>query len=641
MKHSFVKVAAASPALKVADPAYNAVKIIEIIKAQAEKGTEILVFPELSLCGYTCGDLLLQDTLLDGCLGALKKIAEATKGLKMLVFVGLPVELQGGKVYNCAAAISDGDVKGFVPKAYLPNHNEYSESRYFTEGDLNDPVVEDFELWEGQSVPFGTHLIFVEEDNSQVVVGCELCEDLWVSNPPSNALAAADATVIVNLSASNERVGKREYRKALLTAQSGRNYCGYVYSNAGVGESASDLIFSGNSMIYENGTCLSEIKPFAGEICEAEIDVGYLAYERRKHNTFHRQNGSDYTCVTASFMTDKDLTVRKVDPMPFAPAAEGALNDRAELILNMQAHALARRIAHTHAQTAVIGVSGGLDSTLALLVACRAFDLLGKSREDILAVSMPGFGTSLKTKNNATAIIQALGVTGRTINISQTVSRHFKDIGHDPEVLNATYENAQARYRTMILMDLANETNGLVVGTGDLSELALGWCTYNGDHMSMYAVNASIPKTLVRHLVACEAGRLGGRAEIVLKSVLATEISPELLPPDEAGNIAQKTEDIIGPYELTDFYLYHFLRRGDSPAKTLYLAERAFAGKYDRATCKKWLVSFYKRFFSQQFKRNCSPDGVKVGSVSLSPRADWRMPSDASAALWIKEAENL
>ena len=639
MKYNFVKAATASPALKVADPQYNAQKIIEIIRAQAEKGTELLVFPELSLCGYTCGDLFFQDSLLESCLGALKSITEATKGLKMLVFVGLPFELQGGKVFNCAAAISGGEVKGLVPKTYLPNHNEYGETRYFAEARLGDPDVDYFELWEGQNVPFGTNLLFVEESNPQIVVGCELCEDLWVSNPPSNALAATDATIIVNLSASNERVGKREYRKALLTAQSGRNYCGYVYSNAGAGESTSDLIFSGNSMIYENGTLLAELKPFAGEICEAEIDVGYLAYERRKHNTFHKR-GVDYTAVTVSFMSDRDLTARKVDPMPFVPQGE-SLGEEAELVLNMQAHALARRISHTHVQTAVLGISGGLDSTLALLVTVRAFDLLKKSREDIIAVSMPGFGTTLRTKNNALALMQALGVTVRTINISSTVMKHFRDIGHDPEVLDATYENAQARYRTMILMDLANETNGLVVGTGDMSELALGWCTYNGDHMSMYAVNSSVPKTLVKHLVLSEATRLGGRAEVVLKSVLNTEISPELLPPDEAGNVAQRTEDIIGPYELHDFYLYHFLRRGDSPAKTLYLAERAFMEKYDRATLKKWLVNFYKRFFAQQFKRNCVPDGVKIGSVSLSPRADWRMPSDASAALWVSEAENL
>ena len=640
MKHHFVKVATASPQLKVADPSYNAQRIIEIIKAQAERGTELLVFPELSLCGYTSGDLFFQDRLLESCLDALKEVAEATKGLKMLVFVGLPFEAQGGKLYNCAAALSDGEVKGLVPKAYLPNHNEFSESRYFTAANLSDPLIDCFELWEGESVPFGTKLLFVEESDPQVVVACELCEDLWVSNPPSNRLAAIGATVIVNLSASNERIGKREYRKAMLTAQSGRNYCGYVYSNAGVGESASDLIFSGNSMIYESGTCLSELKPFAGEICEAEIDVGFLAYERRKHNTFHQQ-GDDYTAVPVSFMTEGDLTVRKIDPAPFVPHEESALNEQAELVLNMQAHALARRISHTNVKTAVIGISGGLDSTLALLVTARAFDLLKKSREDIIAVSMPGFGTTLKTKNNALALMQALGVTVKTINISSTVLKHFKDIGHDPEALDATYENAQARYRTMILMDLANDTNGLVVGTGDMSELALGWCTYNGDHMSMYAVNASVPKTLVKHLVLCEANRLGGRAEVVLKSVLNTEISPELLPPDEEGNIAQKTEDVIGPYELHDFYLYRFLRRGDCPAKTLYLAERAFAGKYDRATLKKWLVNFYKRFFAQQFKRNCAPDGVKIGSVSLSPRADWRMPSDASAALWVSEAENL
>ncbi len=634
MKHQFIKVAAASPALKVADPAFNATKIIETIEKQAEKGTEILVFPELSLSGYTCGDLFLQKALLDGCLNALKRVAAATQGKKMLVFVGLPVSAEG-KLYNCAAALSGGEVLAFIPKTYLPNYNEYYERRYFAPAPEEDVTFPLAEGW-GQ---MRRDLLFYDGEHPQIVVGCEICEDLWAPEAPSVGHCKRGATVIVNLSASNETVGKREYRHKLLAAQSGKNLCAYVYCDAGEGESTSDMVFAGNNIVYENGVCLAESKPFAGGLAEAEVDVGFLLSERRRNSTFSPE-GDAYR-MEASFVTDGDLTLRNIDPMPFVPQEEGERRERAALILEMQAHAFARRIAHIHARTAVIGVSGGLDSTLALLVACRAFDLLGKSREDILAVSMPGFGTSLKTKNNATALMQALGVSSRQIPISQTVLKHFKDIGHDPEEMNTTYENAQARYRTMVLMDLAGDTGGLVIGTGDMSELALGWCTYNGDHISMYAVNSAVPKTLVKYLVLAEAERLGGRAEVVLKSVLGTEISPELLPPDEKGEIAQKTEDLIGPYELHDFYLYRFLRRGDGPAKTLYLAERAFAGRYDRATLKKWLVVFYRRFFAQQFKRNCVPDGVKVGSVSLSPRADLRMPSDASAVLWVEEAEGL
>ncbi len=640
MKHLFLKAAAVSPEIRVADPAYNAAKIIEFIEAHNKKGTELLVFPELCISGYTCGDLFLQSTLLEGCFSALKEIAKATKGKKMLVFVGLPL-IHRGKLYNCAAAISNGSVKGFVPKTNIPNYNEFYEARYFSpapEGSSWVPLAENG-AEEEDGAYFSAELIFRDRSHPEVAVGCEICEDLWAPDSPSTRLAAKGAVVIVNLSASDETVGKREYRKSLLSAHSGKNLCAYVYADANGSESSSDMTFSGNNMVYENGTCLSESEPFSGENCEAEIDVGFLLSERRRQTTFRSEKCEDR--LDADFMGEGELTLRQVDVHPFVPKEEEKRQERAALILNIQAHALARRLAHTHAKTAVLGISGGLDSTLALLVTVRAFDLLKKDRADILAYSMPGFGTSLKTKNNATALMQALGVTARQVNISQTVLRHFKDIGHDPEVHDSAYENAQARYRTMLLMDVANAENGLVIGTGDLSELALGWCTYNGDHMSMYAVNCSVPKTLVKYLVLAEAERLGGRAEVVLRSVLSTEISPELLPPDEEGNIAQKTEEIVGPYELNDFYLYEFLRRGDGPSKTLYLAERAFKGKYDRATLKKWLVSFYRRFFAQQFKRNCVPDGVKVGSVSLSPRADLRVPSDASAALWIAEAESL
>lgn len=635
MKYGFVKAAAASPELRVADPSFNAQKIIATIKEQAKAGVEILVFPELSLCGYTCGDLLLQKTLLNGCLTALKEIALATEKIKMLVFVGLPFELEGA-VYNCAAAVANGEVKGIVPKTNLPDYGEFYEERWFS------ALPSDYEcmyipLWDDEFVYFGNDLIF---EQGEVSVACEICEDLWAPDSPAIRLAVTKANIIVNLSASNETVGKREYRKTLLSAQSGKCVCAYVYADAGVSESTTDLVFAGNNFIYENGVCLAEAEPFSGEICTAEIDVGFLQNERRKINTFHDQNGQDYCRKDADFVGDGDLTLRKISQTPFVPEEE-ELSERAELILNMQAHALARRLKTTCSKTAVIGVSGGLDSALALLVTARAFDLLKESRKDILGYTMPCFGTTNETKNNSVQLMQAMGITSKTVNIAYTVNSHFKDIGHDLEKYNIVYENAQARYRTMVLMDVANETQGLVVGTGDLSELALGWCTYNGDHMSNYAVNCGVPKTLVKYLVRAEGKRLGGKTERVLESILATEISPELLPPDKGGKIAQKTEDIIGKYEINDFYLYSFLRRGDSPEKSLYLAERAFKGKYPREQLKNTLANFYRRFFSQQFKRNCVPDGVKVGSVCLSPRGDWRMPSDAEAALWLEEIEKL
>ena len=638
MKYGYLRAAAASPKVIVADPAYNAARICETIEAQAGRGTELLVFPELSLSGYTCGDLFLQSTLTEGCLAALMRVAKATEGKRMLVFVGLPVVYEG-KLYNCAAAVCGGRVLGLVPKTHLPNYGEFYEARYFTNGFCGRAQIG---LPDGSLVPFSTELLFAAEEYEALAVACEICEDMWVADPPSTRHARAGASVIVNLSAGNETVGKADYRKMLVAAQSGKNVCAYVYADAGMGESTSDMVFSGNHLIGENGALLAEAVPFSGEVCESDIDVAFLLAERRRVNTFSVCRGCDkqaYLTVRANFYT-QETPAPRVSPHPFVPE-EGERAARAELILNMQAHALAGRLAHINAGAAVLGISGGLDSTLALLVTVRAFDLLQKDRKAILAYTMPGFGTTGQTKNNSIALMRKMGVTARTVPISDTVLKHFKDIGHDPQVLNAAYENAQARYRTMILMDVANEAGGIVVGTGDLSELALGWCTYNGDHMSMYAVNCGVPKTLVKYLVAAEAERLGGETAEILRSILATEISPELLPPDAAGRIAQKTEDIVGPYELHDFYLYRFLRRGDAPAKTLFLAERAFAGRYDRVTLKKWLVNFYRRFFSQQFKRNCVPDGVKVGSVALSPRGDWRMPSDASAALWLSEAEAL
>ncbi len=637
MKHGFVKVAAASPELRVADPRYNAQKIIEVIEKQAKKGTEILVFPELCLSGYTCGDLFLQKTLLDGCLEALDSIAAATKEKTMLVFVGLPFAATGGKLYNCAAAVCGGEVKGLVPKAHLPNYGEFYEKRYFTPA---DPDVEGTSVKAGRrEYYFGTDLLIIDTQHG-VTVACEICEDLWAPVSPSTKAAVTNANIIVNLSASDETAGKREYRKTLLAAQSGKCVCGYIYCDAGMYESTGDCVFSGNHLIYENGALLAETQPFEGGVCEAEIDAGFLEHERRCYNTFRDGDGGEYFAAACSFIGGGDLRLRSVSRTPFVPAGENR-QERTETILEIQSYALARRLEHVGAKTAVLGVSGGLDSTLALLVTARAFDLLKKPRTDILAVAMPGFGTSDKTKNNSLALMREMGVTAKTVPIADTVLNHFQEIGHDPAVHDVTYENAQARYRTMILMDIANQTGGLVIGTGDLSELALGWCTYNGDHMSHYGVNASVPKTLVKYLVREEGTRLGGTAGKILCAITETEISPELLPPDEKGAIAQKTEDIVGPYELHDFFLYRMLCRGDEPEKILYLARYAFAEQYDATTIKKWLQVFYKRFFSQQFKRNCMPDGVKVGSVSLSPRADWRMPSDASGSLWLARLEKL
>ena len=633
MKHGFVRVRAAAPEIKVGDTEYNAKCIIAEIERAAKDEVEILVFPELAISGYTCGDLFLQQPLLDGCLAALAKIKAATQDKKMLVFVGLPYVLDG-KTYDCAAAVSGGRVLCFIPKVYFPDYGEFYESRYFSPV----PVEERLTLYDGEPIPFSEKLILCDKTHPEIKVGCEICEDLWTGNPPSVTAATAGASIICNLSASSEVVGKRNYRKMLVSSQSGRNICAYVYADAGMGESNTDLAFSGNHLIYENGKLLEEAEPFSGECATAEVDVSFLLHERRRISTYRSTFLHNRFSIACDFVGNSDIKTRKFSRTPFVPA-DKEREDRAETILRIQAEALKKRLVHAGCESAVIGVSGGLDSALALLVTARAFDLMQKPHDKIIAVSMPGFGTSEKTKNNSLALIEALGATLLTIPISSAVEAHFKEIGHDIKRQDTTYENAQARYRTFTLMDLANERNGLVVGTGDMSEIALGFCTFNGDHISMYNVNSSVPKTLVKHLVSREKSRLGGDAEKVLDAVLATEISPELLPPDKSGNITQKTEEIVGSYELNDFFLYHFLRRGGSPEKVCALAKRAFEGVYKESYIKERLAFFYKRFFSQQFKRNCAPDGVKVGSVSLSPRGDFRMPSDAEATLWLNRID--
>lgn len=636
MKYGFVRAAAATPKIRVADVHYNGGNIIQLIEKAEKAGAELLVFPELCVCGYTCGDLFGQNVLLDGCLAALSDIAAATKGKSMLVFVGVPVRLSG-VLYNCAAAVSGGKVLAFIPKRHLPNYAEFYEKRNFQPYKGENTRVG----LNGEQIPFGNKILFRESNHPDFTVAAELCEDLWVPAPPSVSHALAGANIIVNLSASDETAGKAEYRRLLVRAQSAKTVSGYVYADAGEGESTTDMVFAGHDMICENGEILAESEPFGEGLAVSEIDVEKLAFERRRINTYYENSdASGYEIIPFSACKGTDSLTRKIARLPFVPQGEDALGRRAELILSMQSEGLKKRLSHTNAKSAVLGISGGLDSALALLVTVRAFKALGKDLRDIVAVTMPCFGTTDKTLNNSLKLMQELGVTSRTVNIADSVRRHFKDIGHDEKVKNAAYENAQARTRTLVLMDIANDENGLVVGTGDLSELALGWATYNGDHMSMYGVNASVPKTLVKYLIRHEAARLGGEAEKVLTDILNTEISPELLPP-ENGKIAQKTEELVGPYELHDFYLYYAVRWGFSPKKVYFLAKKAFAGAYGDETLKKWLVSFYKRFFSQQFKRSCLPDGVKIGSVALSPRGDWRMPSDACAALWLAEAEAL
>ncbi len=630
MNYGFIKACAATVKIKVADIKYNASAIIAAIKESSENGSDLTVFPELCLSGYTCGDLFNQRVLLDGVKNAVCEIAAATKNVKTLVFFGAPLE-NNGRLYNCAVAVSQGKILGVVPKTFLPDYGEFYERRHFTPAEHDNGVIN----LNGE-VPFGSKLIFKAENFENFTVACELCEDLWAPDSPSIYHAKAGANIIVNLSCSDETVGKAEYRRDLVRMQSGKLVCGYVYSDSGDGESTTDMVFAGHNIIAENGVLLGENKLFENGALYGGIDVDMLESERRRISTgFFSCNDTEKYRFIGFTADEKSKDIERNFPkFPFVPTDNRKLAERTELILNIQTKGLEKRLRHTSAKTAVLGISGGLDSALALLVTCRAFKSLNKSLSDIIAVTMPGFGTTKKTKNNSLDLINALEVSAREISIKDSVSVHFKDIGHSPDCFDTTYENAQARMRTIILMDLANKTGGLVIGTGDLSELALGWATYNGDHMSMYAVNSSVPKTLVKHLVSYEAKRIGGNAEKVLDDILATEISPELLPPSESGEIAQKTEDIVGPYELHDFFLYYSIRWGFSPEKVQYMAEKTFTD-YDKASIKKWLTKFYARFFSQQFKRSCIPDGVKVGSVTLSPRSDWRMPSDAVAALWL------
>ena len=633
MRDGFIKVAAGTPKIRVADCEYNAGQIIALMKEAAAQGVKVLALPELCVTGYTCGDLFLQPTLLDGAERALERILEETKELDLLTALGMPVRTTNHKLYNCAAVLLRGELLGLVPKSHIPNYGEFYEARWFTSSQNCDEAV----LLCGEWVDINPRRLFNCDTLPELTIGIEICEDLWAAEPPSGALARAGATLVLNLSASDEVAGKADYRRALVTGQSGRLCCAYVYADAGEGESSTDLVFAGHNIIAENGTILAEQR-FVTGLTVSEIDVQRLSHERRRMNTFAA--GLDGV-VTTHFLDLCDTTLtRPVSPTPFIPSDESRRGERCEEILTIAALGLKKRLEHTGSPCAVVGLSGGLDSTLAILITAKAFDMLGRDRKGILAVTMPCFGTTRRTRSNAELLAMELGTDFVEINIGKAVERHFADIGQSMDDHSVTFENAQARERTQVLMDLANRRGGLVIGTGDLSELALGWCTYNGDHMSMYAVNASIPKTLVRHLVAWEAERLGGRAGEALRDILDTPVSPELLPPKD-GEIAQITEDLVGPYELHDFYLYYAIRWGFPPRKVLRLALRAFDGRYDRETLLKWLKNFYRRFFAQQFKRSCLPDGPKVGSVALSPRGDWRMPSDAAAKLWLDELEGL
>ena len=671
MKDGFIKVAACTPEIKVADARFNKQAIMKMIDECREKGVRLAVFPELCVTGYTCQDLFFQGLLLDEAMQAAVDIALSTKGSDMLIAIGLPIKAKG-KIYNCAAVIQNGELLSFVPKTHLPNYNEFYEARHFApyrggsvQIDLSPYYHNDGKM----------HIVSMRQEvfsldcwvddefekcvktPDELIIGFELCEDLWVADPVSNYLAKAGANIICNLSASDEVIGKDDYRRALVSNQSARLVCGYIYASAGDGESTQDMVFSGHNIIAENGAVLAESRLFENGITISEIDISRLAFERRKMSTYpesrneydapaenYKPHYLDNLPVYSFCMGRKETVLtRKFARTPFIPSDDRERNKRCDLILNMQSHGLMKRLTHTWSKTLVIGISGGLDSTLALLVSIMALDKLGRPHSDIVAVTMPCFGTTKRTRGNAEILCEALGVTFKEVNITKSVLQHFEDIGHDVNDHSVVFENGQARERTKVLMNIANQVSGLVVGTGDLSELALGWATYNGDHMSMYGVNASVPKTLVRHIVryyadTCTSDTLRN----VLYDILDTPVSPELLPTDESGEtITQKTEDLVGPYELHDFFLYYAIRCGFKPKKVYRIARLAFEGEYSDETILKWLKTFYRRFFSQQFKRSCLPDGAKIGSVTLSPRGDWRMPSDASAALWQKELDEL
>ncbi len=641
MKHGFLRVAAATPKIRVADCIYNAGNIIDMIETAEQKGAKLIVFPELSVTGYTCGDLFLQETLLRNAYEQVVRIAESTVGKELVAVVGFPYQRQG-KLYNTAAVLQNGKVLGLIPKLSIPNYSEFYEARHFTSGNQDTVKV----TFMGEEIDFGSRILFQCRNMPDFTLGVEICEDLWIPLSPGISHCVAGATVIANLSASDELTGKDEFRRDLVKSQSARLVCGYIYSDAGEGESTTDLVFAGHNLIAENGALLAETTPFENGMIMTELDLGKLRSERRRMNTYLGQNTDTYTVIPFSFregnyvLEEIELT-RGIDPAPFVPSEKTNRNKRCRDIINIQALGLKTRLEHTGIKSAVIAISGGLDSTLALLVTVKAFELLKLDKKGIIAVTMPCFGTTDRTYRNALQLMECLGVTILEIPIGEAVELHFRDIGQDKNQHDITYENSQARERTQVLMDLANRYNGLVIGTGDMSELALGWATYNGDHMSMYGVNSSVPKTLVRFLVSYFAElTLDPKLSEVLTDILETPVSPELLPPKE-GEISQKTEDIVGPYELHDFFLYYILRFGYEPAKVYRLAKLAFRGSYPEEVILKWLKVFYQRFFTQQFKRSCLPDGPKVGSVSVSPRGDLRMPSDASAAIWMKELQKL
>ena len=637
MNYGFVKVAAAVPRVKVADCKFNVGQIEKEIIIADGKGVQVIAFPELCITGYTCADLFAQQLLLEEAEMGLIQILNNTRQLDIISILGMPVAL-GGALLNAAVVIQKGRILGVVPKTYLPNYKEFYEKRWFTSA--CDVCEKNIRLC-GQVIPVGKDLLF---ETADTVFGIEICEDLWAPIPPSSILALQGAEVIFNLSADNEGIGKHDYLRSLISQQSARCIAGYVFSSCGFGESTTDVVFAGNGLIYENGTLLADSKRFSFEeqVVISEIDVERLRTERRVNTTFAScaaQHAKEaFVRISTEYVNPKDLVLtRQFDPHPFVPQGT-KLDERCEEVFSIQVSGLAQRLVHTQAKSAVVGISGGLDSTLALLVCVKTFDKLGWSRKGIIGVTMPGFGTTERTHNNAVELMSSLGVTMREVSIKEACIQHFKDINHNMEEHNVVYENSQARERTQILMDIANQTWGMVVGTGDLSELALGWATYNGDHMSMYGVNASIPKTLVKHLVKWVAEHeMDDSSKTTLLDIVDTPISPELIPADENGNIQQITEDLVGPYELHDFFLYYFLRSGFRPSKIFFLAERTFKGVYDEETIKKWLQTFCRRFFNQQFKRSCLPDGPKVGSIAVSPRGDWRMPSDASSAMWLDE----